>query len=141
MSPFGLLFVVSLAVGVSGQGDPLTVRDSVYSAQQAVRGEMTYAIYCRSCHAADLSGGSHGDDPAPALQSDDFGVNRRDLGNLFSYIRRSMPRDDPGTLTDAMTADVMAFLLRENGFPPGPSDLIADVERLKRIQIVARARR
>jgi mono/diheme cytochrome c family protein len=134
----GVLFV-ALAVCVSAQGAVTTVRDGVYSAVQAERGKMSYAIYCRACHSADLLGGSHGDDVAPALRVDNFGVKRGDLGNLYSYIQKSMPRDDPGTLSAAMAADILAYLLSENGFPAGPRDLRGDIEALKQIQLVGRA--
>ena len=34
-----------------------------------------------------------------------------------------MPADGPGSLADADYLDVVAFLLKENGFPSGPSEL------------------
>jgi mono/diheme cytochrome c family protein len=138
----GLMIAVALcstgAVWLFGQQTSMTVRDGVYSAAQAERGKMNYAIYCRPCHSADLSGGSHGDDVAPALRVDNFAVNRGDLGNLYSYIRTSMPRDEPGTLSAVMAADILAYVLAENGFPAGPRDLPADPQVLKGIQIVGR---
>jgi len=128
----------AMTAAMSGQGtnDAVTIRDGVYSASQADRGREIYVIYCRSCHSADLSGGAYGDDPVPALRTNNFGVNRRDLGNLFSYILTSMPRDDRGALGAEKTADVVAFLLRENGLPTGASDLPADVGVLGQIQMV-----
>ena len=34
-----------------------------------------------------------------------------------------MPLDAPGSLSREAVADVVAFILRENGFPPGAADL------------------
>lgn len=136
--PGALLVWAGLTAAMSGQGtsDAVTVRDGVYSASQAERGREIYVVYCRSCHSADLSGGAHGDDPVPALRTDDFGVKRKTLDNLFTYVLKSMPRDEPGALGAARTADVVAFLLRENGLPAGPSDLPTDTGALGRIQMV-----
>jgi mono/diheme cytochrome c family protein len=128
-----------VAAGVIIAQDGATTRDGVYSAAQAARGRMSYAIYCRTCHSADLSGGSDNDDPAPALVARGFGVNRRDLGNLFAYVRKSMPRDAPGSVSPPMVADILAFILSENGFPAGPRDLPGDADALSRIRIVERA--
>jgi len=114
----------------------VTVRDGVYSSAQAERGKANYSVYCRACHSEDLSGGSDGGDPAPALRTSDFGLKRRDLGNLYGYIRKAMPRDDPGSLTSTMTADIVAYLLQANGFPPGESELPAGQDALSQIRIV-----
>ena len=44
----------------------------VYSADQASRGETTFASRCARCHASDLSGGQVGAAYAPALGGERF---------------------------------------------------------------------
>jgi mono/diheme cytochrome c family protein len=115
--------------------EPVTVMSGVYSLEQADRGRVSYAIYCRTCHGYDLEGGADDTDPAPALKDDGFAQNRGTVGNLFGFIRRTMPRDDPGLLNDVAIAEIVAFLLAENGYPAGTRDLPAELEALERIQI------
>jgi len=44
----------------------------------------------------------------------------RTADQLFAYVRRSMPSDDPGSLREQDYWDVIAFLLDANGLlPPG----------------------
>ncbi len=110
-----------------------TIWDGVYTAGQAERGKAGYEIHCQTCHARDLSGGSDGDDPAPALIQKDFARNRKDLNNLYTYIRASMPRDEPGKLDGPTAIDIVAYLLQRNSFPPGSAELPADSETLRQI--------
>jgi S-disulfanyl-L-cysteine oxidoreductase SoxD len=131
-----LALVTTSAIGVAaGQAPVRSVLDGVYTSSQAERGREVYLVYCRSCHSEDLSGGSDGNDPAPALRTPDFAQNRRELGNLFTYVRRSMPRDAPGSLDPSRVADVVAYLLRENGFPSGTRDLPGDADQLRSVRI------
>jgi cytochrome c len=110
-----------------------TIWDGVYTTAQAERGKSIYMVHCQLCHADDLSGGSDGDDPAPALRHPDFAKNRKNLYNLYAYIKTSMPRDEPGRLDENAAIDVVAYLLRQNSLPAGAEDLKPDPEALKRI--------
>src|SRR4029450_980218 len=54
------------------------------------------------------------------------------LSTLFNTIKTTMPRMAPGSLSDAQYTDVVAHLLRLNGFPDGMTELAAgDVESIK----------
>jgi hypothetical protein len=46
-----------------------------------------------------------------------------------------MPPDNPGSLNDSTFADILAFILRGNGFPPGPQELPSDVDALKKMPL------
>ena len=50
-------------------------------------------------------------------------------------MRREMPTDQPGSLTEQAYADVLAFILASNEFPAGAAELIADQSALDRITI------
>ena len=115
--------------------DTRTVWDGVYSVDQAQRGKQQYAGACAACHKEDLSG----DGITPGLADDGF-IERWDkdtVEGLFTRIKTTMPADNPGKLADAEYLDVVAFLLKANGFPGGPTDLAREgTDSLKNILIV-----
>ena len=127
----------SLSIGGLAQSttDSRTVRDGVFSADQAQRGKQQYADSCAGCHRQDLSG----DGVTPGLADKEF-IERWDkepVEELFKRIKTTMPADRPGSLADADYVDIVAFVLRENGFPSGPSELRRqDDGSLKNILIV-----
>lgn len=110
----------------------MSVRDGVYSADQAKRGDGFYRKNCASCHGAMLEGRSQ----APPLTGAEFTMNwdGQALGELFEKIQASMPADKPGSLSAAENIDILALLLRENRLPAGSGELPADPEHLKRIK-------
>ena len=112
-----------------------TVWSGVYTDAQAKRGEAIYMDMCGNCHGGELEGM----DMSPALAGATFGSNWNDLtmGDLADRIRISMPADRPGSMTRAQVADVMAFMLKANGFPAGQTELAQDVPALKQIRIVS----
>ena len=111
------LFVVPSAQEVGK-----TVADGVYSEAQAARGAAAYEASCAGCHRGDLGGGT-----GPALKEQRFARQfaDKDLRTLFSRIATTMPRNAPGSLGDSVSLDIVAHLLKENGFPAGASELSA----------------
>ena len=91
-----------------------SVKSGVYSASQAERGEVLYKKYCASCHA-------------PSRFTDDqlflTPYAGKPLWEMFEVISDSMPEDNPGGLKPGEYADVIATLLKMNGFPTGQEDL------------------
>ncbi len=108
--------------------------DGVYTAAQAERGDVLYGPRCAECHGDDLDG-----DPVehPQLAGGKFRDtwNGLDLGTLFVRIHRDMPAGRAGTLSNDNTADLIAYILRENSYPAGATPLSADVNVLKQIRI------
>jgi polyvinyl alcohol dehydrogenase (cytochrome) len=99
-----------------------TVRDGVYTSQQAEQGKALYVKTCASgCHGENLSGAG----PAPSLAGTDFlgRWNGTALAELFKRIRTTMPKSNPGGLSDADTAALVAYLLAANGMPAGKDAL------------------
>jgi len=99
-----------------------TVADGVYTEAQAARGAAAYETSCAGCHRADLGGGT-----GPALKEQRFARQfaDKDLRTLFSRIATTMPRNAPGSLADSVSLDIVAHVLKENGFPPGATELSA----------------
>jgi len=110
-----------------------SVWDGVYSADQASRGHDVYAKECASCHGDELTGG----ESAPPLAGDAFLSDwiGQTVGDLFERTRQSMPANNPGKLSRAQNADVIAYLLQANRFPAGKQDLDKETEALKQILI------
>ena len=58
-------------------------------------------------------------------------------GDLYDTIATLMPEGDPGSLTPAQYAAVVAYLLQVNGYPAGESDLPTSLSALRAMEIVA----
>jgi S-disulfanyl-L-cysteine oxidoreductase SoxD len=89
-------------------------------------GAVLYAAQCVACHGADLRGTPIGDplvpDPARPGFPDGEAPGSRSIGSywpyattVFDYIRRSMPYDRPGSLSDDQVYALTAYLLWMNG--------------------------
>jgi S-disulfanyl-L-cysteine oxidoreductase SoxD len=117
------------------QSTSRTVWDSVYSVSQATRGESTYAKTCARCHGPSLTGG----DESPPLAGGAFlgSWNGLPLSDLQTRIKTTMPTDSVGIYDRQIITDVMAFLLKANGFPAGQGDLASDLGALKEITVQA----
>jgi mono/diheme cytochrome c family protein len=112
-----------------------SVWSGVYSEAQASRGEYAYwDDECGRCHGDTL----YGDSGLPDLAGSHFMLNW-DGQSALDLIRHihAMPNGDPGDIGMAEATDLVAFILRENGFPAGSSDLPADRRVLAGIRIDA----
>jgi mono/diheme cytochrome c family protein len=107
-----------------------TVWDGVYSEAQANRGAAAYRAACSSCHRADLSGYNG------VLRGQTFIDRWREdnVNSLYTNIKTTMPRNNPGILKPEMYLDIVAFLLQQNAFPAADAELQPDA--LKNIKIV-----
>ena len=125
------------AASLTAQQKPKTLGDGVYSADQAQRGKAGFDGVCARCHGAQLTG-SQGNGPtlkgAPFLAHWD----KDTLGSLWVKIRDTMPQGTPGTLTDEVKIQILAYVLQQNGFPAGPAELPGDVNALEDIGIQQR---
>jgi len=112
-----------------------TVWDSVYTVSQAATGEAAYAKTCARCHGASLGG----HDESPPLVGSAFLANWNGvpLSDLQTRIRTTMPSDSVGVYERQLVTDVIAYLLKANGFPAGGVALPQDIEPLKEIVIQA----
>lgn len=119
---------------VKAQSGEKTTWDSVYSAEQATKGQTLYNTQCSKCHGDSAMGGD-----APSLADSGFASSwdSLTLQQLFERTRTSMPLDAPGTLSRQETADIIAYLLRQNRFPAGTTDLSSENMHLGMIKYVA----
>jgi S-disulfanyl-L-cysteine oxidoreductase SoxD len=107
----------------------------VYTDAQAKLGQDSYAKNCSECHGQDLGG----DGFAPGLKGPEFMNNWNGLsvGELYDRIRVSMPPTNPNAVSAKEKADIVAYILKEDGFPAGDKELPATVEALKGIKFEA----
>ena len=99
------------------------MKTGVYTAEQADRGIALFKTKCASCHA-------------PNRFTDDLfymSFAGKPMWEMFDVISDSMPEDDPGGLKPEEYADVIAYLLKLNGFPTGAMDLPTSKEGLSLI--------
>ena len=132
-----MLGVAMFGIGAAAQEPPAkrSVWDGVYTDAQAQRGETQYSRNCQSCHGTDLSGNPV--DEVPSLVWDAFLTqwSDRTVKELFDAVKRSMPRDNPGSLNTRAYVDVIAYVLQANKFPSGTTDLSLNTEALGEIVI------
>ena len=118
-----LLAIVPLREDPRASVQELLLTDGVYTAQQASRGARVYQTTCESCHMPDLEGSEEG----PTLLGEEFleGWDGEILAELMILTVDTMPEEDPGGLSEQEYIDVLSYLFRENGYPPG-DELTAD---------------
>jgi mono/diheme cytochrome c family protein len=104
-----------------------------YSREQADRGEKRFEKYCVDCHGADLKGGLNGGPPLRGGKFDqDFGGGPASA--LFLFMSTQMPPESPGRFSESVYADLMAYVLKRNGFQPGAA-LPSNVDALDNLVI------
>jgi mono/diheme cytochrome c family protein len=108
---------------------PARAQDGLYAPEQAERGATLFAVQCISCHGALTAFVPE----VAALLGDHTFRNRwsgRPLRELFELIQVEMPQDNPGSLSAAETADLVAYLLNGNRLGPGDRALSETPEQL-----------
>jgi mono/diheme cytochrome c family protein len=117
----GLLFLASATASlVTAQTNTPrgTVWDGVYTEAQAARGMMAYGQSCAGCHALIPEG------KAP-LVGDPFWKSfaQKTVGDLLEFVSTYMPNGSPGSLSEPTYRDLIALILKSNGFPAGATEL------------------
>jgi S-disulfanyl-L-cysteine oxidoreductase SoxD len=105
-------------------GQLRTVTDGVYSGQQAQRGQQIYQAQCETCHGKTLEGAI-----GPSLAGDGFLSiwSGRPLVELVDKIEKTMPLQQPGSLSREQATDLAAHILQVGKFPAGQAELSAAV--------------
>jgi S-disulfanyl-L-cysteine oxidoreductase SoxD len=114
-----------------------------FTAEQAVRGEALYNRHCGYCHNADPKNkpvitGVGGQRLAPSYIQKQTDGNPRYPSAYYLFKRMEyMPPNDVESVTPQQRADILAYVLRQNGLAPGPSELTADYARMKAMPLPA----
>ena len=75
---------------------------------------------------------------SPPLRGAQFVANWTGLtlSDLFTRNRVSMPQEAPGSLSRQQNADILAYILSQNGYPAGQTELPRDDAPLAEFRIV-----
>jgi mono/diheme cytochrome c family protein len=105
-----------------------SVWQGVYTEEQATRGDTEHQNNCNSCHGTEKYSGEN------------FTKNwvGRTVFDLFDQIKTTMPDDNPGGLSAQQYKDVVAYILKTNGFPAGTDSLPSDPEAMRLLKIDAK---
>lgn len=90
-----------------------------YSPEQADRGQVRFMTDCEECHGRDLRGGLNGGPPLRGLSFEQKFADGMPASALFIYMTTQMPPGSPGRYSPSTYADLMAFILKHNGFRSG----------------------
>ena len=97
---------------------------AMFTADQAQKGTIAYYQNCAMCHGPQLNG-QEGGFPGPALKGEDFADPSYDfsVSDIFNFVAKLMPAATPGSLTHEQDVQIMAFILQQNGYPAGSTEL------------------
>lgn len=131
------LFFLSLLIACAlseNRPDPataLSTNSGIFTKAQANEGATSYLIHCAVCHGNDLRGTEGG---VPLVGDRFIGKwLNQSLEGLFNTTKSTMPKSNPGGLTDSIYASLLAFILQSNNFPNGDSMFLQDKNFLKNI--------
>jgi mono/diheme cytochrome c family protein len=95
-----------------------TVWEGVYTEAQAARGMTAFGQSCSGCHALAAEG------KAP-LVGDPFWKSfaQKSVADLLEFVSVNMPNGTPGSLSQSTYAEIVALMLKSNGFPAGSTEL------------------
>ena len=130
-----LLFTVVASAAATAQTPDSTAAlpgksalQGVYTDSQASRGDNEHASNCTSCHSTTNYVGA-------AFVKTWVG---RTAFDLFDQLKTTMPDDSPGSLSPQQYVDIVAYILKINGYPAGADSLSTDPEALRLVRLEAK---
>jgi mono/diheme cytochrome c family protein len=108
-----------------------TVWDGVYTDAQASRATAVFDQSCANCHTLAAAGSN-------SLVGDPFwkGYTQKTVADLLTYVSTNMPNGNGGSLSAGSYNDLVALILKSNGFPAGTAEV--EPETSAGIAIVAK---
>jgi S-disulfanyl-L-cysteine oxidoreductase SoxD len=131
--PLVALSLLALATASLGNAQTSTPRrtvwDGVYTEAQAARGVGAFGQSCAGCHALTAEG------KAP-LVGESFWKSfaQKTVGDLLEFVSANMPNGNSHSLSESTYGDIVALMLKSNGFPAGTNELRLDT--IANVQIV-----
>jgi mono/diheme cytochrome c family protein len=115
------VYALVAAFSLTGHaGQSRSIADGVYSAGQAARGEQIYQAQCAACHGKAMEGTI-----GPPLVGESFLSNwsESSLAALVDKIQKTMPFNQPATLTRPQSTDLASYMLQAGKFTAGQAEL------------------
>jgi len=127
-------FIVSIGITLVHAQEPktATVWDGVYTDAQAERASAAFSASCARCHTLTVDGS--GNRP---LTGEKFweGFTQKTVGDLLKFVSTNMPNGAAaGSLSASTYNDLVALILKSNGFPAGKTEVAPDT--IANVQIV-----
>jgi mono/diheme cytochrome c family protein len=91
-----------------------TIKDGIFTEEQAGRGKLVYDKSCVNCHNADF------------YRERLARYENKSVESLFESVSTSMPQDNVGGLLTSEYVDVLAYIFSITGSPPGKTELTSD---------------
>ena len=97
---------------------PRTVWDGVYTDAQATRATGVFGATCAGCHTLTPDGNR-------PLSGESFWQSntQKSVAELLGYVSKNMPNGNGGSLAQETYNDLVALILKSNGFPAGATEL------------------
>ena len=96
-----------------------------YSLEQAARGRRGFGQVCGECHSVSEFRG-------PDFE---WRWRRQTAWDLFRQVARTMPEDNPGSLTLQTYADIITYILQLNEYASGDAELVLSQEAMDAIPL------
>lgn len=115
---FGLILVARLVLSAQAPAAK-TVWDGAYTDAQAERAKGEFGASCARCHTLTAEGAR------PLVGPQFWQVNtQKTVGDLLKFVSANMPNGQgAGSLSASSYNDLVALILKSNGFPPGPAEV------------------
>ena len=123
-----LFLVVAAHAVLTAQTPAKTVWDGSYTDAQAERAQGTFSANCARCHTLTTEGAR------PLVGTQFWQANtQKTVGDLLKFVSTNMPNGvGAGSLSPSAYNDLVALILKSNGFPAGTfevaPDAVADVQ-------------
>jgi alcohol dehydrogenase (cytochrome c) len=129
MRPAALLGFLGLAVALLPAVQAQQITSPTYTREQAAQGKRQYNASCAACHGEKLDDGHFGQPLRGSAFTRQWGSHTVD--ELFAFTRSKMPPASPGSLGNARYAQILAYVMQQNGLPPGTRELPTDFVALQ----------
>jgi alcohol dehydrogenase (cytochrome c) len=110
----------------------------MFTEAQAARGQALYAKHCAACHGQSLEGVSASSLAGPRFLGK-WGQGNLSVDDLYYITRTQMPYGAGGTLPTQAYTDIVAFILKGNGYKAGERELPVDSAAMKRVKLQPQA--
>ena len=119
----------------AGQGrGAVPAGDALFTSAQAVAGKAAYERNCAGCHGPNVDDGS-----APPLRGAAFlgKYGGKPAADLFTFVSTKMPPGNPGSISPTDCAEIIAWVLQQNGYATGRKEFASDAAALASVTIPA----
>jgi alcohol dehydrogenase (cytochrome c) len=122
--PYQIVFcaaIVPVAVSIAVSAQAPQPAEGAFTTAQAAAGSLVYNEKCAGCHGGNFEGS--GDSPALAGGTFMLQWRAKPVSDLIGTVLKTMPQNDPGSLSEVDAISAVAYILQRNGAQPGEQAL------------------